>query len=121
MTPKIIGVGWKIWGNGDLSSRTSGKHNLPNGQQCMSKFGEKYVKAAVEIIKALLEDDGQELKTEYEHKGPILTKLQYQPWCDKRDGCWADTAISTIIGIRNWAVESGRVDILSKVVLLLAY
>ncbi len=92
------------------------KVQLGNGDQCWSMDSKNYVKAAVDVVRGLLAEDGQELKTsKSKHKGPI--PIHYEPELDATPHCDEEHAsrYRQIIGILRWAIELGRVDILTEV------
>lgn len=62
------------------------KIQLTNGEECWSMDSKKYVKAAVEIVRGLLAEDGHELKTsKSKHEGPM--PINYQPKLDSTPHC----------------------------------
>ncbi len=82
----------------------------------------KYVKAAVEVVRRLLNEDGRELKTsKTKHEGPM--PINYEPELDSTPHCDEERAsrYRQIIGILRWAIELGRIDILTEVSLLSQY
>ncbi len=114
--------------NGEYGPPTSylggevSKVQLGNGEQCWSMDSKKYVKAAVDVIRGLLAKDGRELKTsKSKHEGPIPTN--YEPELDATSHCNEEHASQyrQIIGILRWAIELGRIDILTEVSLLSQY
>ena len=83
---------------------------------------DKYCKAAVETVKALLADDGRELKSgRRNHKGPLPPG--YKPELDITPEVNPDKVqrFQQLIGILRWAIELGRVDILTEVAYLSQY
>ena len=95
---------------------------LPDGRTCWSMKSEKYVKAAVATVRALLAKDGRELKTgKISHKGPLPPR--YKPELDVTKELDADRVqrFQQIFGILRRAVELGRIDIKTEVALLLQY
>jgi hypothetical protein len=84
---------------------------------------QNYVKSAIDTIKALILEDGQELKTGRgkRHFGPLPPS--YCPELDETPMCDEDHAsrYRQIIGIYRWAIELGRFDILTEVALLSQY
>ena len=114
--------------NGEYGPPTSylgagvSKVQLGNGQQCWSMDSKNYVKAAVDVVRGLLAEDGRELKTsKSKHEGPI--PINYEPELDVTPHCDEEHAsrYRQIIGILRWAIELGRVDILTEVSLLSQY
>lgn len=98
------------------------KFQLPSGKEVWSMTSEKYVKAAVETIKALLEEDGREFKAgKRPHKGPLPPG--YKPELDTTKECGPEhiSRFQQIIGILRWAIELGRIDIHIEVALLSQY
>ncbi len=82
----------------------------------------KYVKAAIEIVRGLLAEDGRELKTSKpKHEGPM--PINYEPELDAAPHCDEEHAsrYRQIIGILRWAIELGQFDILTEVALLSQY
>ncbi len=80
------------------------------------------MKAAVETVKALLAEEGRELKTgKRPHKGPL--PLGYKPELDVTKELDADQTqrCQQLIGILRWAVEQGQVDILTEVAMMSQY
>ncbi len=62
------------------------KIQLTNGEECWSVDRKKYVKAAVEIVRGLLAEDGNELKaSKSKHEGPML--INYQPELNSTPHC----------------------------------
>jgi hypothetical protein len=121
---KQIGSEFEIK-SGEYSPPTSylraglSKVQLGNDKQCWSMDSKKYVKAAVDVVWGLLAEDGWELRmSKSKHEGPIPTKyvpeLDATPHCDEGHASW----YRQIIGILQWAIELGRVDILTEVSLL---
>ena len=96
---------------------------LDDGNMCWSMESQKYVKAAIDTIKALLLEDGRELKNGQggRHHGPLPPS--YRPELDETPMCDEDMAsrFRQIIGIFRWAIELGRFDILTEVSLLSQY
>ena len=83
---------------------------------------DKYCKAAVETVKGLLAEDGQELKSgKRSHKGPLPPG--YRPELDVTPELDADKTqrLQQLIGILRWAIELGRVDILTETALMSQY
>jgi hypothetical protein len=98
------------------------KVQLVNGTECWSMDSKKYVKAAVEVVRGLLAEDGRELKTsKSKHEGPM--PINYQPELDSTAHCDKEHAsrYRQIIGILRWAIELGRFDILTEVSILSQY
>lgn len=82
----------------------------------------KYVKKAIEIVRRLLTEDGQELKTSrFKHEGPM--PINYKPEMDATPHCDEEhsSRYHQIIGILLWVIELGRFDILTEVSLLSQY
>ncbi len=82
----------------------------------------KYVKAAIDVIRGLLAEDGRELKMlKSKHEGPMPinyeAELDLTPHCDE-EHAWR---YRQIIGILRWAIELGRMDILTEVSILSQY
>jgi hypothetical protein len=81
-----------------------------------------YVKAAIQVVQDLLAEDGQELKGgKGAHTGPM--PITYRPELDTTPHCDEEQAscYRQIIGILRWAIELGRIDILTEVALLSQY
>lgn len=100
------------------------KYTLSNGKECWSMDSKQYVKAAVETVQRLLEEDGRELKTSKRTGGTHgALPTNYQPELDSTPECDAEHAsrYRQIIGILRWAIELGRFDILLEVSLLSQY
>jgi hypothetical protein len=98
------------------------KVQLSNGKECWSLDSKKYVKAAVDIVRGLLAKDEWELKTsKSKHEGPM--PINYEPELDSTPRCDEEHAsrYRQIIGILQWAIELGRIDILTEVLLLSQY
>jgi hypothetical protein len=98
------------------------KVQLANGNECWSMDSKKYVKAAIEVVRGLLAEDGRELKTsKSKHEGPM--PINYQPELDTTAHCDEEHAsrYRQIIGILRWAIELGRFDILTEVSILSQY
>ncbi len=98
------------------------KVQLGNAEQCWSMDSKKYVKAAVDVVRGLLAEDGRELKmSKSKHEGPM--PINYEPELDATPLCNEEHASQhrQIIGILRWAIEFGRIDILTEVSLLLQY
>ena len=98
------------------------KVQLGNGEQCWSMDSKKYVKAAIDVVRGLIAEDGQELKTSKpKHEGPM--PINYEPELDSTPHCDEEHASQyrQIIGILQWAIELGRMDILTEVSLLSQY
>ena len=96
---------------------------LDDGSMCWSMESQKYVKAAIDTIRALLLEDGRELKggRGNRHHGPLPPS--YRPELDETPMCDEEMAsrFRQIIGIFRWAIELGRFDILTEVSLLSQY
>jgi hypothetical protein len=98
------------------------KFQLPDGSSAWSMTSCSYVKSAVETVRALLAEDGRELKSgKRPHKGPL--PHGYKPELDVTDECSAEhlSRYLQLIGILRWAVELGRIDIHTEVALLSQY
>ena len=98
------------------------KFTLPDGSEAWSMRSDKYCKAAVETVKALLAEDGRELKSgKRNHKGPLPPS--YKPELDITPEVNPDKVqrFQQLIGILRWAIELGRVDILTEVAYLSQY
>ncbi len=98
------------------------KVQLGNGKQCWSMDSKKYVKAAVDVVWGLLAKDRWELRTsKSKHVGPIPTN--YEPELDATPHCDEEHAsrYRQIVGILQWAIKLGRIDILTVVSLLSQY
>lgn len=98
------------------------KFQLPDGTEAWSWRSDQYVKAAVETVKRLLQEDGRELKGgKRSHKGPLPPG--YKPELDVTDECEPPmiSRFQQLIGILRWAVELGRFDILTEVSMLSQY
>ena len=98
------------------------KVQLSTGETCWSMDSKKYVKAAIQVIQDLLAEDGRELKGgKGSHTGPM--PINYRPELDATPHCDEDHAsrYRQIIGILRWAIELGRIDILTEVALLSQY
>jgi hypothetical protein len=81
-----------------------------------------YVKAAAQVVRDLLAEDGRELKGgKGSHTGPI--PINYRPELDATPHCDEEHAsrYRQIIGILRWAIELGRIDILTEVAFLSQY
>jgi len=80
-----------------------------------------YVKNAVRIVKELLAQDGQQLKTGKTAERPM--PKSYRPELDLTTELEAEmhSRFQQLIGILRWAVELGRVDILLEVALLSSF
>ena len=124
---KQIGSEFEIK-NGEYGPPTSylgagiSKVQLGNGDECWTMDSKKYVKAAIEVVRGLLAEDGRELKTSKpKHEGPI--PINYEPELDATPHCDEEHAsrYRQIIGILRWAIELGRFDILTEVALLSQY
>ena len=78
--------------------------------------------SAVETVRALLAEDGRELKSgSRPHKGPLPYK--YKPELDVTDECDAEmtSRYQQLIGILRWAVELRRIDIQAEVAFMSQY
>lgn len=98
------------------------KVQLDNGEECWAMDSKKYVKAAIEVVRGLLAEDGREFKTgKGKHEGPM--PINYQPELDSTPHCDEEHAsrYRQIIGILRWAIELGRFDILTEVSMLSQY
>ena len=98
------------------------KVQLGNGEECWSMDSKRYVKAAIKVVHGLLAEDGRELKTsKSKHEGPM--PINYEPELDATPHCDEEHAsrYRQIIGILRWAIELGRIDILTEVSLLSQY
>ena len=124
---KEIGKGFEIK-NGEYGLPTSYlgagvvKVQLSTGEECWSMDSKKYMKAAVQVVQDLLAEDSQELKGGWgEHTGPM--PISYQPELDTTPMCNEEhsSRYQQIIGIMRWAIELGRIDILTEVVMLSQY
>ena len=92
---------------------------LPGGTSAWSLTSCLYVKSAVDTVKALLAEDGRELKSGARpHKGPL--PAAYKAELDVTDECDAEhiSRFQQLIGILRWAIELGRIDIQIEVALL---
>lgn len=95
---------------------------LPDGSKSWSLLSTSYVASAVETVRALLAEDGRELKSgSRPHKGPLPYK--YKPELDVTDECDAEmtSRYQQLIGILRWAVELGRIDIQAEVAFMSQY
>ena len=94
---------------------------LPDGKMCWAMSGKDYVKNAVNIVKDLLAKDGRTLRTGKSAMRPTIQS--YRPELDISAVLGADMSsrFQQLIGILRWAVELGRVDILTEVSLLSQY
>ena len=95
------------------------KFTLPDGNEVWSMRADKYCKAAVETVKNLLAEDGRELKSgKRNHKGPLPPG--YKPELDVSPELDADKVqrYQQLIGILRWAIELGRVDILTETAMM---
>ena len=95
---------------------------LPDGSKAWSLLSTSYVASAVETVRALLAEDGRELKSgKRPHKGPL--PHGYKPELDVTDECDADmtSRFQQLIGILRWAVELGRIDIQVEVAIMSQY
>ena len=88
---KMIGTEFKIK-NDKYGSPTAylgagiSKVQLHGGEECWSMHSKKYIKAAVEVMKNLLAEDGRELKTgKMKHDGPL--PIAYAPELDSTPHC----------------------------------
>jgi len=100
------------------------KYTLSSGKECWSMDSKQYIRAAVETVQRLLEEDGRELKTSKRTGGTHgALPVNYQPELDATAECDAEHAsrYRQIIGILRWAIELGRFDILLEVSLMLQY
>ena len=98
------------------------KVTISGGAECWSMDSKKYVKNAIDVIRGLLAEDGRELKTsKTRHDGPL--PINYRPELDATPHCDEEHAsrYRQIIGIYRWAIELGRIDILTEVALLSQY
>jgi hypothetical protein len=98
------------------------KFTLPDGMEAWSMKSDKYCKAAVETVKAILLEEGRELKSgKRNHKGPLPPG--YKPELDITKELDAEKVqrYQQLIGILRWAVELGRVDIAIEVAILSQY
>ena len=98
------------------------KFILPDGTSAWSIMSNSYVKGAVDTVKALLAEDGRELKSgKRPHKGPLPSG--YKPELDVTDECDAEhvSRFQQLIGILRWAIELGRIDVQIEVALLSQY
>ena len=98
------------------------KVQLSTGEECWSMDSKKYVKAAIQVVRDLLAEDGRELKGgRGEHTGPM--PISYRPELDTTPMCDEDhsSRYRQIIGILRWAIELGRIDILTEVAMLSQY
>ena len=98
------------------------KVQLSTGEECWSMDSKSYVKAAVQVVRDLLAEDGRELKGgKGSHTGPI--PINYRPELDATPHCDEEHAsrYRQIIGILRWAIELGRIDILTEVAFLSQY
>ena len=88
------------------------KFQLPDGRIVWSQSGRDYVKNAVKIVKGMMEEDGYKLKGKADRPYP----QNYRPECDVSDEL--DTKLTrrymSLIGMLRWAVELGRIDILTE-------
>ena len=114
--------------NGEYGPPTSylgagiSKVQLGNGEECWSMDSKKYVKAAIDAVRGLLAEDGRELKTsKSKHEGPM--PINYEAELDSTPHCDDEHAsrYRQIIGILRWAIELGRIDILTEVSILSQY
>lgn len=81
---------------------------LTDRRKAWSLLSTPYVTSAVETVKALLAEDGRELKTgKRPHKGP--PPHGYKPELDVTDKCDEDitSRFQQLIGILCWAMELG--------------
>ena len=97
---------------------------LDDGNMCWSMESQNYVKATIDTIKALLLEDGRELKRGQggRHHGPLPPSycpelLDETPMCDEDMA----SRFRQIIGIFLWAIELGQFDTLTEVALLSQY
>jgi hypothetical protein len=104
----------------EFTIREEGKPDV----KAWSFMSEKYVKNAKETVEGMLREEGRELKTNWlarRHRGPL--PHTYKPELDTTELCDDEHAsrYRQIIGILRWAVELGRIDILTPVALLSQY
>jgi len=100
------------------------KVQLDNGSYAWSMHSQHYVKSLIQMIEDLLLKDGRELKGTFKqktHSGPLSTS--YKPELDNSQPCSEEHAsrFRQIIGILQWAVELGRLDILFEVSMMSQY
>jgi hypothetical protein len=96
--------------------------DLPDGRRAWSMKSEKYVKNAIETVKALLHEDGRELKAgKRPHKNVLPPG--YKPELDVTNECGPEmiSRYQQLIGLLRWAIELGRMDIQLEVSLLSQY
>lgn len=127
---KQIGTEFEIKNNeyGPPTSYLGGgisKIDIGNGESCWSMDSKQYVKAAIQVVRDLLTEDGRELKCgkqgQGQHHGPM--PISYRPELDATNHCDEEHAsqFRQIIGILRWAIELGRIDILTEVSMLSQY
>ena len=97
------------------------KIQLPDGCEVWASSPRKYVKNAVEVVEQLLQEDGEGYVLKSRVKNPF--PLGYKPELDITNEL--DDKLGShymqIIGILQWAVELGRIDIFLEVSLLSQY
>ena len=97
---------------------------LDDGSWAWSMTSEHYVKNLIETVSDLLAEDGRELKGTFKqksHAGPL--PITYAPELDNTQECSEEHAsrYRQIIGILQWAVELGRLDIHFEVAMMSQY
>jgi hypothetical protein len=98
------------------------KHQLPNGSTCWAMSSATYVKNALENVRALLKEEGKELRTT-KRRGRTPLPVAYKPELEQTKEL-APAMISRylqLIGILRWAVELGRIDIALETAIMSQY
>ena len=93
-----------------------------DGNEYWSMDSAHYVKNAVQVVEDLLAEDGRRLKGKNRpHASPL--NVDYKPELDATPECNEEhsSRFRQIIGILRWAIELGRIDILTEVSLLSQY
>ena len=90
-----------------------------NGRPVWTMSSVDYVKAAIENVEAQLKKQNKKLAT----KAPTPMTSNYYPELDESPELDPDgvTTFQELIGILRWAVEIGRVDILTEISMLSSY
>ena len=88
-------------------------------QRCWALSAEKYVSEAIRNVKCYLEQQGQVLKSKASGVLPSVyhPELDLKPYCDDE----AANYYQQQIGVLQWIVELGRVDVCTEVSMLASY
>jgi hypothetical protein len=98
------------------------KYQLPNGKEVWSMSSEQYVKESLNTVRALLQEDGRELRSG-KRQGRNPLPAGYRPELDTTPELDADkgSRYLQLIGILRWAIELGRIDINYEVAIMSQY